>query len=1005
MSVQDILKDKKLTRRSMLKAMSASVAAAALAGCGGGGDADTYYDEVVSPQDGLTFDTEMSYVNSTGLYNCGCRCHHKMWVKNGRFLKVTSDGDRPREGSFSSDESQGEIGNPVQRRGCVRCYSYIHAYYQPDRLKYPMIQRGNKGDINGFERVSWDEAIDATAEAFAKAIKRRDVLGYTPLALKFLEPDYDMYGGFSAIAMHEKVAPVIITMINESNGCQEGGMFDTIGLFSYSNAVPDRLNTKFMITWSLDPTRGTYHIENGHWYNTCVKENGSAPIVVISPNHHDSAAMLSTGTSQVVRGNVVNIPSWVAIRPATDGALATAMCYVIYKNKLYDENFINDNCFGFFKNDECVGPASSAVIPRRGNNATFPHDFTDADGKFFPAGTPYAGAKFRVPDGSSFEEYLISLENDWGGAEGNELGVKVAEIADEIYMNVLEYTAKLTGVPSDVIEALAIKYATTKPSFLDVGGGAQRAQNGIEFVRQLIVLSAMTGNTDKMGGGAGLGMQKIIDTAINMEMTNPYHNMRDVERNRELIVMCNSTSHVVLTGKDYRKRDRFIEDCKMTSALFEVNDNGVVSKVPGTEVDVSKYANGTEKRPDEKLLEIDVIFSTRINKVATNEDINKSIRAYKEIGTVILNSLEMSTTAQFADIILPSTHLHEQEGIEIPQGSTTVFMRNKFVEPIYDTKTDNEIKALILAKLSEKTGIGFDASSYVDAPTELTYNYLYGTDSQVYKKYVDPSYNNPTFEKFKKDGMLQRPIPKGAFVKTFAGDYPNNKFGELETSTGKINFYSPLWGLVRPATPNDEIPGNIPDGYRHATAKYQPNHEGFETYFDNGNPRTGKYVGYTSKLSNRTYKLQYMTNKARNRAHTVLDNVGIIKDQFEQNVKINPADAASRGINDGDLVYVYNDRGCMKIPAMVTQTLSPGVVSVEHGAWYRPHPTETVTVWQQTKFNAETERYDFEPIVVPVDIGGAENLLTYDFNSTEILTINAISAQGGHVEVSLIKPE
>jgi anaerobic dimethyl sulfoxide reductase subunit A len=143
-----------------------------------------------------------------------------------------------------------------------------------------------------------------------------------------------------------------------------------------------------------------------------------------------------------------------------------------------------------------------------------------------------------------------------------------------------------------------------------------------------------------------------------------------------------------------------------------------------------------------------------------------------------------------------------------------------------------------------------------------------------------------------------------------------------------------------------------------------------------------------------------MTNKARNRGHTVFDNVAMIKDLYKQCVKMNPVDAAARGIKEGDMVYVYNDRGCTKIPANVTNVILPGVISVEHGAWYRKDPEETVASWQDYK---ETGVY--EKIQMPVDIGGAENMLTDDHFTHEPLFLDtALAAQGGPCEVSKTKP-
>ena len=51
-------------------------------------------------------------------------------------------------------------------------------------------------------------------------------------------------------------------------------------------------------------------------------------------------------------------------------------------------------------------------------------------------------------------------------------------------------------------------------------------------------------------------------------------------------------------------------------------------------------------------------------------------------------------------------------------------------------------------------------------------------------------------------------------------------------------------------------------------------------------------------------------------------------------VAMHPADAAARGIADGQRVRVFNGRGRTLIPARVTDRVAPGVVSIKEGAWF-----------------------------------------------------------------------
>ena len=57
---------------------------------------------------------------------------------------------------------------------------------------------------------------------------------------------------------------------------------------------------------------------------------------------------------------------------------------------------------------------------------------------------------------------------------------------------------------------------------------------------------------------------------------------------------------------------------------------------------------------------------------------------------------------------------------------------------------------------------------------------------------------------------------------------------------------------------------------------------------------------------------------------------------------INTKDAADRGIADGDIVRVFNDRGQILAGAKVTDAIRPGVMRVNEGGWFDPAEPEKV---------------------------------------------------------------
>src|SRR5690606_13909369 len=49
-----------------------------------------------------------------------------------------------------------------------------------------------------------------------------------------------------------------------------------------------------------------------------------------------------------------------------------------------------------------------------------------------------------------------------------------------------------------------------------------------------------------------------------------------------------------------------------------------------------------------------------------------------------------------------------------------------------------------------------------------------------------------------------------------------------------------------------------------------------------------------------------------------------------------PDDAAARGLRDGDIARVHNERGALLAGVLVSDALRPGVVTLATGAWYDP---------------------------------------------------------------------
>jgi len=86
-----------------------------------------------------------------------------------------------------------------------------------------------------------------------------------------------------------------------------------------------------------------------------------------------------------------------------------------------------------------------------------------------------------------------------------------------------------------------------------------------------------------------------------------------------------------------------------------------------------------------------------------------------------------------------------------------------------------------------------------------------------------------------------------------------------------------------------------------------------------------------------------VSSQPRYRLHSQMDGGPVSargKVAGREAVAINPTDAASRGIADGDVVRVFNARGACLAGANVTDAVTPGVLRLSCGAWYDPVDAE-----------------------------------------------------------------
>ena len=282
--------------------------------------------------------------------------------------------------------------------------------------------------------------------------------------------------------------------------------------------------------------------------------------------------------------------------------------------------------------------------------------------------------------------------------------------------------------------------------------------------------------------------------------------------------------------------------------------------------------------------DIKLIYAAFGDLVNQCGNVNKTVAALDEVEFIVVHDHFLTPTARYADIVLPATTFWERNDMHVPWsggGHYALFMRQAIM-PLGECRNDIDI----CADLARRLGI----EGYNDhTEEEWLRSFCAGTE-------IDD------FDAFRERGLARLPAPDEAVA--FAREVRDPEQHPFSTPSGKIEVYSTTIAAT-------------PDMYGLGTMPAVPTY--LHPYEDD--PR---------------HPLLMVSPKSRARTHSIHDNQPVLSRAERQDVWINAADAAARGIADGDRVRVFNERGATVVPARVTDRIAPGVVSIKEGAWFTP---------------------------------------------------------------------
>ncbi|MBW1785278.1 MAG: molybdopterin-dependent oxidoreductase [Deltaproteobacteria bacterium] len=249
--------------------------------------------------------------------HCGGTCDFKVHVREGKIIRIESVPD--------------EDGRPGM---CLRGHAYRQRVYSPDRLLHPLKRTGERGS-GEFTRISWDEALDTVAgemkrikEAYGNASLLHFCSMCDPHVLHHVGAFHSLlcqFGGYTAPWGYISC---------EGYAFAEGLTFGKSSRLRYTGHTPEEyLEARLIIMWGWNPA--TTEMGSNMSLSLARARERGARIIAVDPRYTDSAAAFAD--------------QWIPIRPGTDAAVMLAMAYVIIKENLQDQHFIDSHTSGFDK--------------------------------------------------------------------------------------------------------------------------------------------------------------------------------------------------------------------------------------------------------------------------------------------------------------------------------------------------------------------------------------------------------------------------------------------------------------------------------------------------------------------------------------------------------------------------------------------------------------------------------------------------------------------------------
>jgi len=389
---------------------------------------------------------------------CTAHCATIATVENGCVTRLDPDHDHPNGGVI-----------------CIKGKAAPELVYNPDRLDYPLKRTRPKGDADpGWQRISWDEALDDIAR---RILNIRDRYGAKSIALAKgtkSGTSVDDAERWLGRLLYLIGSPNWVSTTHVCNWHKDTGFSYTFG----SNLpTPDLEHSNSFLLWGHNPSSTSLVLA----HDIVQARSRGMKTVVIDPRRIGIGA----------QANLLLQP-----RPGTDGALALALIHCLMEEGWYDAEFARRWTNGVF----LLNTATNRVI-------------TEAD--LSPTGTANrfivwneAGQRPAVYDPATGDyEHDRVLPALFGAHvlkthDGKEFSCepvfqRLSELAEPFAP---ERSEKIHWVPADKVWQTALLLAHNRPVSMYMWNGLGQHTNATQTSRAIASLYALIGDFDRPGG-------------------------------------------------------------------------------------------------------------------------------------------------------------------------------------------------------------------------------------------------------------------------------------------------------------------------------------------------------------------------------------------------------------------------------------------------------------------------------------------------------------------------